>query len=370
MLRIRFEGTTPKEEKCTYEVTTDENGGFSVSDMRYPLSYQAHLTAPTLGVDAKRNAFVMDTDQPVRLRVAQRTVLRGQVVDEGGRPVAGAFAFYMIAPGGAHWSGEPCDEKGHFQFPLARDLKKGQTLRVAAAAPGHFASWGEVTQENSRLFNATVMLPEGRRVKLRVLDPDGKPHQGRVELYAGRTYPMDERPTEPSQNLVGLVNGAGVMSDSSQNDGTEMQWISTRFKTDEKGEIDGWLAFEPETLHVVVHRGEEVAPWIKEVAALTRGTIDLGTVRLTKAAPALRVRLIYADGTPIAHAHATFRLTKPTTNPVNRFGKHLKTDADGWVKSGYLLPGETYRLTVYDRETNKRFTREWVMRDGEVLRFE
>ncbi|MFB3065564.1 MAG: sigma-70 family RNA polymerase sigma factor [Planctomycetota bacterium] len=370
VIRIRFEGTTPKEEKYTYQVTTDENGGFSVPDMRYPLSYQAHLTAQTMGVDAKRIAYVMDTDQPVRLRVIRRTILRGQVVDKRGRPVAGAFTHYMIEPRGGHWRGEPCDEQGRFQFPLQRDLEKGQTLRVIGAAPGHFAAWGEVTQENSHLFTAKVMLSEGPRVRVRVLDPEGKPYQGQVRLYAGRTYPMGKRPTEPSQKLMGGANGAGVMSDSSQNDGTEMQWISTRFKTNEKGEIDGWLAFEPETLHVVVDRGEEVPPWIKEVAGLARGTIDLGTVRLTEAAPARSVRLIYADGTPIAHVHATFRLTRPTTNPLYRFGKHLQTDADGWVKSGYLLPGETYRLTVYDRETNKRFTREWVMRDGEVLRFE
>jgi hypothetical protein len=119
----------------------------------------------------KTEALRNQSDRQVLLRGLR---LEGRVVDEQGRPIPGAgidgFDSNLNYLGKAS---NPADAKGRFHIHLARGTK----LYLTAFARGYAATRYEVVADPDRPF-VELRLPEGKRLRVRVVDPAGHPIEG------------------------------------------------------------------------------------------------------------------------------------------------------------------------------------------------
>ncbi len=167
---------------------TDAAGRFrfdGVEPGAYLLEAEAHGYAPARGetgarVEAKTGAVLPEAT----LRLQEGRVLRGMVVDQDRRPIAGAEvylrspirggAFAFTLPGAAPGRAPDAVTDGAGRFSL-QGVEQGAGARVNARAPGYGLAWATVDAQAAEVL---VTLKPALRLAGKVLDPQGRPVAG------------------------------------------------------------------------------------------------------------------------------------------------------------------------------------------------
>ena len=130
--------------------------------------------------------------------------ISGRVLDQRGKPVAGARVYFDSAGLGLRkpLTAAPVRATsaadGHFRFRIVRtafqavDLSRRLRGVVVAAAAGHGPGWSAILMDNPRQKGLTLKLAEEASVSGRALDLQGKPLAGiTVRVVALSTLPRD-----------------------------------------------------------------------------------------------------------------------------------------------------------------------------------
>ncbi len=344
--------TGPGEQTA---LATSGAGGFfegPTSSIRGGLRARSAQYTTVLGVDAWENF-----DQTgLIIVVAPRIVVAGRVVDEQGKPVAGARVQIRAAPAFLQDLGlitdqsfearfaVQADERGAFEFADAPGMRKAE---IAAEAPG-FERAVQAAPEFSKHEIAIVLVRNANPVVLgEVIDAHDAPVPGAwVEAgeHTTRTDAQGRFALEPGETVY-VVNGVA----------SQRALVAIK-----EGFLPGRLAQPPEG-------------WPKHV-----------TIRLGGAPLSIRGRVLDTEDHPIpgtkvwtVDEHRFARLPDEhttsedarTVEALLRGSTPTTTDATGAFELAGLLPGE-YRLACVDKSSLRSVATEPLTAgtDGVTLR--
>jgi hypothetical protein len=133
-----------------------------------------------LGWPARSPNLAALRQQSDRQVLLKGLALEGQVIDDEGRPIAGArIEDSTRAPGSSEFAWcHPTDAEGRFRFHLPR----GKGFLLVAEAEGYVPATQNVSPDPDQPV-VTFRLMRGKRLRGRVVDPDGHPIAG-AEVYA------------------------------------------------------------------------------------------------------------------------------------------------------------------------------------------
>ncbi len=139
----------------------------------------------TLGWPARAPKLAALRDQSDRQVILKGLALEGRVIDEQGRPIAGArIEDSTRALGSSEFAWcHPSDAEGRFHVHLPR----GKSFLLTATAEGYVPGTGAVSPDPDRPALA-FQLVRGKRLRGRVVDPAGHPVEG-ARVYAGMIEP-------------------------------------------------------------------------------------------------------------------------------------------------------------------------------------
>ncbi len=249
---------------------------------------------------------------------------RGRIVDERGDPVVDARGGVRIVEQNAdHGKLGYADQNDFWNLDVAPDgtfatggLPLGATLRLTADANAGSEAYGHgdtftVTREDP-VFTGTVVLPDGVDVRVRALNPDGRP-------VIGHPLRLSFRSADRS--------ATGAWRETDARGEVVFRGVNTR--------LDGTHAITSDTAPGVVADGAETGGWLEVEVPVpaTGGDVE---IRL-QPGRVLRGRIV-DDATGRPMPNAAFRLQRiggGRHDAVN----NLATAADGTFAVGGLPPG-------------------------------
>ncbi len=131
-------------------------------------------------------------------------VVRGRVVDADSKPVAGATLFVERAPAD---DGSTTDEEGKFTVVVGERIASGGTVALLVKAEGFQAlrlPLPHLPPPGGILDVPTIVLDRSASLKVRVLDPQGRPARG-VRVLAQNSISGSEVQTAPRTDGDGCV---------------------------------------------------------------------------------------------------------------------------------------------------------------------
>ncbi len=139
-------------------------------------SYYDHRQAKLVPIEQLRA-------QSARTVLQTGAAIIGKITDPDGNPVAGALAIYGDRP---YWEHHPqqevrSDESGSYRLPPLPDGK----MRVSIVAKGWMPAMREV-QVGPDLKPQDFRLQPGKTLRVRVVDPDGRPLQAHFHVREWR----------------------------------------------------------------------------------------------------------------------------------------------------------------------------------------
>jgi hypothetical protein len=243
--------------------------------------------------------------------------LEGRVVDDEGRPIAGAEIEDMTRGLDAHESGwcHPTDAGGRFRL----HLPAGKPLVLAARAEGHVPVLQVLAPVPDRPA-PEFRLARGRRLRGRVVDPAGHP------IEAAQVYVLTISPGKPLQ-FHGFTDKDGRFEwDAAPDEAAPFHIAAEGYVSNEKT----WLKATPE-----------------EIAIALRPAVDIRVVavdaRTGERIPRFRIEIGRRD--PETNG---FRWGQPTGRTAPREFRavleakdgpyHFRISADGYAPARILLP--------------------------------
>ena len=307
--------------KLRFEVATgpDEAGSFRIQQLQSP-GYRLARPADSDTVPVPPGAAPL----VVTRELLPAGSARGRIVDERGDPVTNARGGVRIVEQSAkHREPGHADQNDFWNLDVAPDgtfatggLPLGATLRLTADADAGSEAYGHgdtftVTREDP-VFTGTVVLPDGVDVRVRALDPDGRPVVGHPLHLSFRSADRSASGAERETDARGEVVFRGV------NTG-----------------LDGTHAITSDTAPGVVADSAETGGWLEAEVPVPAAGGDV-EIRL-QPGRVLRGRIV-DDATGRPMPNAGFRLQRIDAGWHDAV-TNLVTAADGTFAVGGLPPG-------------------------------
>jgi thiol-disulfide isomerase/thioredoxin len=169
---------------CSYRVwvKTDENGKWSF-DLLPPgmLNRSVYMHVNCKGFmpfekEVPLSELIPDTDGALKqsVKMERGNTIKGRVIDETGKPIAGAVVYsnYMETR-------EETDTKtdAHGEFKID-NLPDSNDAYLGVYAPGKMSTIKEMTISKMSPPVEVVMKPQGKPIKIKIIDKEGKPVSG------------------------------------------------------------------------------------------------------------------------------------------------------------------------------------------------
>jgi beta-lactamase regulating signal transducer with metallopeptidase domain/thiol-disulfide isomerase/thioredoxin len=167
--------------------TSDAQGGFVLKDLEPSFHYDVHVHDRRHGLGAFLVLSRVDRPKaPLTIELKPLAAARGRVVNEAGRPIAGAVAWLYVKQGRySHVDGEPVAANADGKFELT-GLLPGATYSVQTSADGyatrHDEEFTAASGQNHSLGDI-VLPPANLEVSGVLVDAQGKPVVG-ARVYA------------------------------------------------------------------------------------------------------------------------------------------------------------------------------------------
>jgi hypothetical protein len=306
-------------------------GRVQISLFPVPTDYLAPRETQNLRLDVDGDRAWPD------IKLDPAVAVDGVVVDEAGKPVAGATVFAMPAPRGLGM-GERATTTGpdgtfHFDqidpddsLPLRARTREATTDGAIVIRPGALKGRLRLTIDPKFAF----------RIRGRVTDKSGRRLEGtKAVLWWQRSY------VSGKLQLAGMGIGSALDTETTDESGWfvfRALWPGDRYKV--AIDAEGYGKAEP-----------------PEVQGRAGETHDLGTIALTGGAGHIAGRVVGSDGKPIAGATVFNRGDAPTVLTT-------RTGGDGRFRLDNLFPGARY---AFVRKDGYRFTGAKVDGDADDL---
>ncbi len=275
--------------------------------------------------------------------------IRGRVVDEKGKPIAGATVAAKVR-GRQPMLFATTDADGRYRLGAAR----GRTLRlrgVAASAPGYptravVLDRKEGSEGNTQHVMKDVVLSFTGVVRGHVVDAQGKGVPGaRVDVFAftpgGSSHGYGDVPARWPEL------GRWGRQDRYQEDAFTA--IRSGHDADDQGRFE--VTTVKAASYLVVASAPDRPPVRLDVPSSKMGKDkpvgELG--RITVPEPStMRVRLLSPGGKPLAECRVTLDWRHPEPNYYTRIWRSptVKTDREGWVSLPFVAAATAYDLEV------------------------
>ncbi len=233
-------------------------------------------------------------------------ILEGNIVDEDGKPIEGALILenrlLRMAYDDSPAVQTHTDKEGHFRLEKATSSSWGLTANVFA--PG-FAN-DLLTSVHMTLPDRIIQLHREEFVRIRVLDPSGKPAAGVRVAPCNIDFHIAYHTVRLSEE--------------------QMDLIATETNDDGYAELIGTTNRELETICVKLPN----PGWIEYVVPTERDPKQTIDIRLAENLGSLHVRIVDHRGDPVARFGIAVSATPEATNPLT-----IKGTVATCIKYGY-----------------------------------
>ncbi len=340
--KLKWTGTLPDKTEVEFATTTEPDGSFSAAGIRFPLAYRVTIEGDEIDTQT-RTVFVTEDGVSVDLTVNLTPFVVGRVVHQGA-PIAGARVLRM------GFNPAITAEDGSFRIRLQPNRTQ---VELAAAAPGFWAAHVSATKKNAYRWEAEIELVPGPHLRATILNADGSPAANKtVTMHLERDF-SDERPEYPNAGLTRVLMGSPQFANFMRGDQTTE--IATRsFKTDAEGRVNTWFVFRATRAAMSVGDYKRNVFDVPGVSDRPDGVFDLGTIRLHEVPEPLRMRVVDADGAPMAGARVG-AMGLSAAMQCRRSGMRGESDDQGEIESTNLLPGTNYKWWVTHKSRSRVF---------------
>jgi RNA polymerase sigma factor (sigma-70 family) len=344
------------------ETTTDDAGRFRFDNVTAPAF--PHIPEAGQGVypwdivalaQGHGLAWVQLTPQhqraPITLKLGPEKMIRGRVIEPGGKPVAGAkISIHGIDPlGRPVGNGLQTENRLNLiwsAFPLGTTTDADGRFTVARIPPDQVATLVVTESRHERLavFVATTEKPQPENVA--TYYPYGQPREVRDPVYTGELLL-----TAKLANHV-LKGRVIIEADGKPAAGAYVLYHGSSFKTDENGRfrIDGLVAGKIELQ--ASHENSSTAPLVAQIEIPETPTEIERAIALPPGLVITGRVVDEATGQPVAKAQVDFTPAPDPNQSLSLFALWKDTGIDGKFRL-VLPPG---RGTIFLRTIPNQFT--------------
>lgn len=200
-------------------------------------------------------------------------------------------------------------------------------------------------------IDVSVGFRRRARVSGRVLDEDGRSVAKARVLLGVRLERSRDEPSMAIDEALSMIFHRG--------EDTALILVGVGATTDDEGEFSSLISYTSELSCACFHDSLGAAVW---VSSDTRGCADQTDITLRLAhGPSRWVRVVDASGSPDAGRSFEVRLAR--SPPVYVNFPLTTADADGWLDTSFMVPGERYELAALPQQSG-RPRRDFVLEEG------